>query len=93
MHSIIQTEKECWLCGDTRNLELHHCIHGTANRKLADKYGLTIWLCRDCHTAAPDSVHRNPRADKILKSVAQRAFEETHGSRFDFIKIFGKSYL
>ena len=39
-------EKRCWLCG--RNgaddpLDVHH-IFGGANRKLSDRFGLTVYL-------------------------------------------------
>ena len=59
MKSIIQKEKECYLCGSTLNLEKHHCIHGTAGRKLADKYGLTVWLCAYHHRDQKNGVHGN----------------------------------
>jgi glutamyl/glutaminyl-tRNA synthetase len=39
MKSVIQFEKECYICGRTTNLHVHHLLHGTANRKLSDKYG------------------------------------------------------
>ena len=87
MKSIMQEEKECWFCHTTRNLELHHCIHGTANRKLADKYGLTVYLCHGHH----EMVHRIADADLILKTRAQIAFEAHH--RGDFKAIFGRNYL
>lgn len=34
MKSILQKEKECYLCGDNRLLESHHIFFGTANRNL-----------------------------------------------------------
>jgi hypothetical protein len=91
MKSIIQEEKKCFICGQTYWLESHHCLHGTANRKLAEKYGLKVWLCQE-HHRGNSGVHKNHMLDLTLKSVAQKKFEETH-SRKEFIKIFGKSYL
>ena len=41
--------RECFLCGRNGRgdrLERHH-IFGAANRKLSEKYGLTVWLCGD----------------------------------------------
>lgn len=86
-------DRECWICGRTDGLELHHCIHGTANRKLADRYGLWVFLCRDCHTGT-NGVHgkNGHHRDLTLKCTAQRAFERTH-SREEFRAVFGKSYL
>lgn len=88
MQSIIQSEKECYICGRTDSLECHHAIHGTANRKLADQDGLTVWLCVDCHT----NLHQHGWHDKELKRVAQTVWERTYGTREEFIKRYGKSY-
>ena len=91
MKSIVQSKKECFVCETTQNLECHHIFHGTANRKLAEKYGLKLWLCNLHHTGA-EGVHRSKEFDEHLKRIGQRAFEETH-SREEFMKIFGKNYL
>lgn len=93
MESVIQKEKKCFVCETTIGLECHHCLHGTANRKLAEQYGLKVWLCNEHHTGSMHSVHRNKELDDHLKKVAQRTFERVHGSRNDFRAIFGKSYL
>ena len=84
---------ECWICGRTDSLEVHHCIHGTANRKQADKYGLWVRLCPECHRGT-NGVHGKygHHRDMTLKCAAQRAFEKTH-SREEFRAVFGKSYL
>lgn len=91
--SIITDDMEH--CSECRSpyVEVHHCLHGTANRKLADKYKLVVPLCVDHHTASKNSVHRNPNLDLKYKMLAQEAFEAKKGSREDFIRIFGKSYL
>lgn len=88
MKSIIQDSKECYLCGRSDSLECHHAIHGTANRRLADQDGLTVWLCIDCHT----NLHQRGWHDRELKQVAQTAWERTYGAREEFIKRYGKSY-
>lgn len=85
--SIIQTERECYFCG-RHDVELHHCIHGTSNRKNADKYGLTIWVCREHH----DLIHHNRAFDLATIQMAQAKFQETHTEE-EFRKIFGKSWL
>lgn len=90
MKSIIQTNKECWVCGSPY-VELHHVIYGTAKRRLSDKYGLTVYLCHKHHTGK-EGVHFNPVLDKTLKQLAQKKFEEIY-SRETFMNVFKKSYL
>lgn len=89
MKSILQDAEECFFCHTTQALELHHCIHGVANRKIADREGLTVNLCHTCHT----KVHDSDRAmDLVLIQYAQRKYEETH-TREEFRSLFGKSWL
>ena len=89
--SILQTEKECFVCRTTQDLQLHHVLYGTSNRKQADKYGLTVWLCLRHHTG-DRGVHFDKGLDLKLKEMAQAKFEETH-TREEFIRIFGRNYL
>lgn len=93
MKSIVQdlSEERCFLCGARRDLELHHIMHGTANRRLATRNQLTCWLCRTHHTGKY-GVHSNAELNKRLQQVAQTAFEKTH-NRQEWMKIFGKNYL
>jgi Zn-finger protein len=88
---LLQTEKECIFCGTTQHLERHHCIHGTGNRQKAGKYGLTVWLCSDCHRG-PGGVHDNATTDLLLECYAQQQFEKLY-SREKWMEVFGKSYL
>ena len=58
MESIMQDIKECFLCREemiennnfkrlpSSDLECHHIMHGTANRKISEHYGLKVWLCQ-----------------------------------------------
>lgn len=93
MKSIIQHEKRCFFCGSERDLEIHHCLHGTANRKLADEDGLTIYLCKYHHTGQ-DGVHHRADFDLTVKKVAETEWlEHYHKTIDDFIKRYGKNYL
>lgn len=92
MNSVIQSEKECFICKTRYGLQAHHLLHGTANRKLADKYGYWVYLCADHHTG-DHGVHRDKKTDVQLKQLAQKHFEAHHGTRTDFINTFGKSWL
>lgn len=92
MKSILQQERECYYCKTTNNLEEHHCLYGTANRRIAERFGLKVFLCSE-HHRGKNGVHGgNKYLDIKLKQLAQSKFEENH-DREDFIKIFGKNYL
>ena len=92
MKSVLQSEKECWVCRTTLNLEDHHIIYGWANRRLSEKYGLKVWLCHEHHTGNT-GVHSNQKLNKDLRKLAQTYFEEHYGTREDFMRIFGENYL
>ena len=93
MKSIMQDEDEprCYVCGCRTNLERHHVMSGHANRKLSERYGLTVMLCRDHHTGSI-GVHQDYILKERLEKDAQRAFERTH-SRREWMQIFRKNYL
>ncbi len=92
MKSIIQKNKECFFCGMTEDLDKHH-IFGGPNRKLSEKYKCVVWLCKRHHTMSNEAVHLNRGNDLALKTKCQESWENIYGSREDFIRIFGKSYL
>lgn len=89
--SIIQTKKECFICGCQQEdiLSEHHCIENAGRRKNAEKYGLKVWLCYYCH----QRVHDDNQNELELKQAAQRAFEEQIGTREEWLQIFWKNYL
>lgn len=91
--SIMQDEKHCYVCGATQGLHLHHIFYGTANRKLSDKYGCTVYLCPYHHTASKNAVHVDHNFDVGLKRVCQRKLEAEGWSREQFIKTFGRSWV
>ena len=89
--AIVEDMSLCWVCKRPRE-HIHHILYGTSNRKIADKYGYIIPLCAEHHTGA-NGVHFNKGMELYLKRMAQEHFEEHHGTREDFIRVFGKSYL
>lgn len=89
--SIMQTEKESIFSGRTDSLELHH-VFGGANRKLSEKYGLTVWLAHDEHNEPPFGVHHCQTTNRSLQRAGQQAFMREH-PELDFVKIFGRNYL
>jgi hypothetical protein len=93
MKSIVQDMENprCFLCGAVRGLELHHIMHGSANRRLSTRYGLTCLLCRTHHTGK-FGVHSDSAINHELQRMAQTAFEKRY-SRAEWMKIFRKNYL
>ena len=80
----------CEFCGRWGELERHHLIGGTANRRIADKYGLTMMLCQNCHKAA----HRDINVYRLLHQTAQKRWmKQQNATVEEFILVFGKNYL
>lgn len=92
--SIIDRDvkNQCFICGKTGYTERHH-IYGSANRKYSEQYGLTVYLCPECHRTSEISAHRNKEVRITLQRIGQRTFEKKCGSRDKFTGIFGKNYL
>lgn len=85
--------KECYICKTTQGLELHHILFGK-DRKVADKWKLTVWLCKKHHTG-DYSPHQNAELNLELKQMAQRKFLET-GTMEQWMDVktgIGKNYL
>lgn len=80
----------CLICGSP-HVEIHHRIFGTANRKVADRYGLVVALCREHHTG-PRGVHFDPALNRDIKMGAQKMFERCYG-RDKWMEIVGRNYL
>lgn len=93
MKSLISDNQVCVVCGTTFNLHRHHIFYGTANRRQSEKYGCTCYLCAHHHNLSQDGVHANRELDLKLKRICQEKWEEEYGTREDFIRAFGKSYL
>ena len=89
--SILQPdgEKVCYVSGSRINLDLHHVMHGSANRKIADKWGIWCWLRHDIHMDLHD---KDKKLDLQLKQEAQEAFEKLY-SHEKWMELFGKNYL
>ena len=99
--SIMQdkTGGECYLCKRLLGIdtpaayrEEHHIMHGTANRRLSEHYGIKVYLCTYHHRSGPESAHRCSQTDILLKQAAQRTFERKY-SREKWMEVFGRNYL
>lgn len=89
---LVEDTSRCYVCGRTP-VDGHHTIYGTSNRKISDKFSYIVPLCIDHHTGQNGVHNGNKKLDIHLKQMTQKHFEEHHGSREDFIRLFGKSYL
>lgn len=87
--SIMQKEKKCYISGAKYNLDCHHIMTGTANRKIADKWGIWCWLRHDIHMDLHD---RNKDLEIQLKKEAQEVFEKLY-SHEKWMELFRRSYL
>lgn len=91
MRSIIQREddRRCYLCEAQGMLETHHCIKGS-NRKIADREGLTVYLCPACHRL----LHDTGRDEKKLMQIAEAVWMAVNSkTKDDFRMLFGKNYI
>ena len=97
MKSIVQKNKECFVCKSDINLHEHHIFFGMANRKLSERYGLKVWLNHYWHNEPPTvdcpcgGVHFNRALRRKLEREGQKAFEQRYPD-LDFRKLFGRSY-
>ena len=86
-------ERHCILCGIGGVLHKHH-VFGGANRKISEKYNYVIDLCPFHHNlGGKECIHQDAELSLYFKKIYQRKFEQEEGTREEFIKIFGRSYL
>ena len=92
LNSVFTDNMDCCIYTGSYIVERHH-IFGGCNRKKSEKYGFVVPLRPDFH---PNVVHfnrKNGDIDTKLKTIAQTYYEEHIGSREEFRKEFGKSWL
>ena len=67
----------CLFCGKPTEAQ-HHLIYGKGLRALAEKDGLKIPCCNDCHNIGKvtERIHDNPMAEKLSKRMGQLAWEK-----------------
>lgn len=94
MRSIIQNNKECYVCQSKVNLHLHHIIFGK-NRKKCDEDGLMVYLCYRHHEGTNGVHGKNGHdLDLQLKRIAENVWLSKNNKTIeDFIKRYGKNYL
>lgn len=92
MRSIIQTDTDkCFLCRNAFGTDWHH-IFGGPNRKLSEKDGLKIRVCRACH----EEIHEGRSSKRLMDSLHElgQVQYEAHGhTREEFMARYGRNYL
>lgn len=79
----------CRICGKVTSTQWHH-VFGGPLRKAADREGLVIELCQECH----QRMHRDAEFWLTYKKRFQRAWESRKGnSREKWMRIFHRNYL
>lgn len=107
MESILNTQKGvCFVCGRICRTHLHHIFFGAKQRKIADREGLTCYLCPDCHEGT-EGVHgkNGGPLNYSLKEIAQEEWERRYKENYPyknhadecareaFIRMMGRNYL
>jgi hypothetical protein len=84
----------CFFCGAAAECE-HHLLFGNGTRQLAEKDGLKVPSCNKCHNMGQinERIHENPMAEKLSKMLGQAIYEGRIGTREEFRRRYGKSYL
>lgn len=90
----------CAICGKLAT-ETHHLIYGSSQRKLADRDGITMPLCRSCHK----DMHYIGKLGTLSKMFGQLMWERWYMADFgdadktlkdtreEFRQRYGQSYL
>ena len=79
--------EHCIIC--KRKKEHLHEIFFGSNRKKSMQYNFVIPLCSTCHS----EMHRNKEWQEYWHVKGQEYWERSVGTREEFIRVFGRSYL
>ena len=93
MKSILQTDKKCYITGQTFGLHRHHIFAG-GRRKISEREGFWVYLAGWLHNESENGVHgkNGHELDLKLKRDCQIAYEKNH-SREEWMLLLGKNYL
>lgn len=88
-YSIVQKNKsKCYFCSN-KAIDTHELIKGRS-RKNCIKWGLVVYLCRECHRRTEE----DSKFYKETREMAQKIWQDYYNkSKEEFIKEFGRSYL
>lgn len=93
-HSVLTDDLEHCIITGLAPVEIHHVFYGysSKNRKHSERDGFIIPLTRDMHTGQ-HGIHFDKIFDECFKRECQHYFEDHMGTREQFIKRYGRSYL
>lgn len=87
--SILQQNKsKCYFC-DKRAVDTHELIKGR-NRQNCIKWGLLVYLCRDCHRRTEEDSEFYQETRKLAQEIWQEHYNKNEK---DFLKEFRRNYL
>lgn len=88
-YSIFQENKnKCFFC-QNKAIDTHELLKGR-NRKKCIKWGLVVYVCRECHRKTEE----NYEFYKETRKLAQKKWQEYYNkNEDDFRKEFGRNYL
>lgn len=92
LHSVLTDDMDSCMFTGAAPVERHH-VFGGRNKKLSEKYGFIAPLRPDLHPNGVFAGKHSKEVDTKLKTMCQQYYEEHYGTREQFIKEFGKSYL
>lgn len=92
LYSVFTEDLDRCMFTGTAPVERHH-IFGASNRKRSEKYGFVVPLRPDLHPNGVFAGKEVKEVDIRLKTMAQEYYESHYGTREEFIKEFGRSYL
>lgn len=91
--SVLQRNKNCFVCGTSQNIHIHEIFFGK-NRKKSIEDGCCAYLCAKHHNMSNEGVHFNHEYDLYLKKIGQKAWMSYYKkTKEDFIKKYGRNYL
>lgn len=91
---VTEYESVCFFCEAPAECE-HHLLFGNGVRKLAEKDGIKVPICNRCHNMGNllERIHDNSMAENLSKKLGQAIWEKEYGTREQFRKRYGQSYL
>lgn len=95
LHSVFTEDMDHCMFTGSAPVERHHIFYsmGGGMRELCEKYGFIAPLRPDLHPNGVFAGQTAKAVDLKLKTMSQEYYEKHYGTREQFIKEFGKSYL
>lgn len=88
IHPRIHDGDFCLECGATAT-DTHHTLFGNKDRDNAEKFGLTIRLCRNCHSRLHD---KDEAMAEKYRRLGQLCFEYEYGHE-EYMRLFYKNHI